>query len=300
MHPSYFIMLRRLPFLLFLLVPIFASLSAEAGRITNVSGKQVKLEIEDTEMNEGQKFFVMIDGKKKGVIVITKIAKGKALGKITKGRAEVDATIEPTTGAKTASADADPGANDDGGGKKKKRKKGKRSRDADGGGGPGTFVGVLGGYAMDSQTVKDAAGNSVAMAGGGYSLKGFGDMPLSGRVGAIARGGIEQLNLTGSGYTTAIMYATADVLIRFAFADEGFQPFVAGGLGIHFPLSKSSTILDVPRISSTTVFFIDLGFNYQMNEGMILVGALEYGLFPPSNDVSTSFITARFGAGWRF
>lgn len=275
---------------------------AQAARISKVKGKQVIIEIESSEINEGQKFFVMIEGKKKGIVLITKVAKGRALGKITKGIAAEEATLEsvgkggagtnPSSGSAGNESEGDPADST------KRRGKGKKSNsDVN----TTTFIGVLAGYAMDSQSVKDTAGNSVSMSGGGYSFKGFADLPLSGSVGAIARAGVEQVNLSGGNYTTSILYATGDILVRYSFSDSGFIPYIAAGLGIHYPLSKSSTILDVPRISSTTVFFVpSLGFNYAMSSDMILVGVVEYGLFPPSNDVSTSLITARFGAGWRF
>lgn len=299
MQRQFFNFAQALSYFVFVLITLIISSGAEAARVTKVSGKQVIIEIETTEMNEGQKFFVIIDGKKKGVVVITKISKGRALGKITKGKAELQATLESTTkSATTARNSVEPSEESGDPGTQKQRGNGKRKAGEEGD--SVTYVGVLAGYAMDSQSVKDTAGNSVSMSGGGYSLKGFGDMPLSGHIGAIGRAGVEQVTLSGGGFSTSILYATIDALIRYSFSDSGFIPYVAGGGGIHYPISKSSSILDVPRISATTVFFGDLGFNYQMSPEMILVGLLEYGYFPPSNDVTTNFITARLGAGWRF
>ena len=140
----------------------------------------------------------------------------------------------------------------------------------------------------------------VAMSGTGYSAKGFIDMPVSSRIGTLIRAGIEQVNLSGGNYTTSLTYATADGLIRYSFSDEGFTPFVAGGLGIHFPVTKTSTILDVPSISSTTIFFFGGGFTYPIRDDLILMTIAEYAYFPPSGSVATNFMTVRAGAGWRF
>lgn len=281
-------------------VTLFANV-ANAARVEKVKDKQVLIDNESTDIHEGEKYFVMIDGKKKGVVKITKVKNGKSLGVLTKGQAQVDSPVEIAGHASKGSGDI---GSDEDILKKRKKKKGKKgSGDGEDSTSP-TIVGVLAGYAMDSQSasVADAAGNvtKVSFSGGGYSLKAFGDIPLTESIGAIARGGIEQVNLANGSNNSAIMYLTADFLVRYSFGSGGFVPFGAAGMGIHFPISKSSTYLDVPRISSTTVFFFDLGFNMKMGESTYFVGVLEYGMFPPSNDVNTSFITGRFGLGWRW
>ena len=96
------------------------------------------------------------------------------------------------------------------------------------------------------------------------------------------------------------MYAAADLLLKYGFTDSTFVPFVMGGLGLHFPISKTSNILDINRISSTTVFYGGAGINWLIGGSTYLQVTGEYGMFPPSNDVSTSFIAARFGLGFRF
>lgn len=285
---------------------------AEAARVEKVKGKQVLIDSESLEMNEGEKFFIVIDGKKKGVVKIDKVKNGKALGKLTKGKAVVDAAVEPVRKANSdasaepsdpdaAPADGTPSEEDILSKSRKKKRKKRASSDHPE---PGLYIGVMAGYAMDSQTVKDPSGASVSMTGSGYSLKVYGDMPISGGLGIIGRGGIEQINLAGHSnslgdVTTAIMYLTGDMLLRYSFSESNFQPFGALGLGFHMPLSKSSGILDVPRISTTTVFFGDLGFNYMMGTSMLTL-AFEYGMFPPSNDVSTSLMTLRAGWAWHF
>jgi hypothetical protein len=69
-------------------------------------------------------------------------------------------------------------------------------------------------------------------------------------------------------------------------------------MGLHYPLSKSSGVLDVQRISATTIFFLGGGFNYSLGDSMYIHATAEYGLFPPSNDVKTSLIALRAGVGW--
>lgn len=314
MHPDFSMNSKRgLPYF-FLALGLSAVIAlsvstADAARVEKVKGKQVLIDSEGLPMSKGEKYFIIIDGKKKGVVKITKVKSERALGTLTKGRAEVDAMVEPTG----RSSKSDSAFSDDDILKGKKRKK-KKSRKDDGDGDgedttPQTIVGFLVGYAMDSQSATvasyDGSGNVVSttkesFSGSGYSLKGFGDIPLSESFGVISRAGIEQLNLSSGSNNSSIMYLTADILLRYSFGSGGFVPYAAAGMGIHFPISKSSTYLDVPRISSTTIFFFDGGFNWAWGETSYLVGALEYAMFPPSNDVSTSFITGRFGMGWRW
>jgi len=280
---------------------LFTPSPAEAARVTKVKDNQILIETESSDIVEGEKYFIIIDGKKKGVVLISKVKKGKALGKLTKGKAEVDALVEPT-GRSSKSANASDG-NDDEILKKKARREKSHGDNAgsEGGHGPTTIVGVMAGYAMNSQNVTFSNGTSLAMTGSGYSLKGFGDIPLSGSLGLIARTGIEQFNVASGSSSTAIMYATADVLLRYSFGETGFVPWVAGGMGIHFPVSKtSSNALDVSGISASTVFFGTLGFTWSLSETSYLLGMFEYGMFPPSNSVTTNLMTARFGYGWNW
>ncbi len=265
------------------------SADAFAARITKTAKKSVMIENEDTEVQVDQKFFVIIDGKKKGLVQITKVSGGKSLGKITKGRAEVDATLEPVGKASA-------------GGKKRRKKDG-----GDEGGGAreqALYIGALGGYSMNNQSVKGLS-ETVSMTGSSFSIKGFADYPLSESLGLIVRLGVDQFGVKGESkergaVKTEIMYGSVDALLRYSFGSGSFSPFAAVGLGIWLPLSKQSDVLDVPRIATTNVILLDVGVNYFLSNRMMLTGLFEYDYFPPSNDVTTSAMTLRFGAGFQF
>ena len=141
------------------------------------------------------------------------------------------------------------------------------------------------------------------MTGSSYGAKAFADLPVSGNFGLIGRFGFENFSVAGSSPTlgsiqTSILYIDADLLARYQFLTGNFHPFPLAGIGIHYPLSKSSGVLDVQRISATTIFFLGGGFNYSINPSMYIHATGEYGLFPPSNDVTTSLIAFRVGVGW--
>src|SRR5437764_502033 len=88
--------MQRCYAILILLTMLTLAVEVHAARVSKVSGKSVLIEMEDLEMQEGEKYYVVIDGKKKGVVQINKVSKGRARGKVTNGRAEVDATVIPT------------------------------------------------------------------------------------------------------------------------------------------------------------------------------------------------------------
>lgn len=273
----------------------FAASSSEAARVTKVGGRKVLIDGSDSEvaLSQGGRYVVIVDGKRKAIIEITQVKGNKAIGRVLKGRAAVNGTLQPLSGAKTASSGS------------------QRSRSGGGGTPFGDLTfGAVAGYAMDSQSVTvtsndGSTSETIAMSGSGFSLKGFGDMPVSGPIGVIGRVGIEQFNVSGSSTSlgsrkTSIMYATVDLMLRYNFMEGDIVPFGAIGLGIHFPLSKTSDVLNTQQVSSTSVFFFTGGLNYKLSETMYLTAMGEYGFFPPSNEVKTSMIAGRAGVGFRF
>jgi hypothetical protein len=126
----------------------------------------------------------------------------------------------------------------------------------------------------------------------------------------MGRFGVEMFNLTGSSTatnctgsascTTSITYLTGDMLLRYEFMTGDFAPFVSAGLGLHFPLSKSTNILDPTQITTTPVFFGGLGFYWRISDDNFIPFMVEYGYFSPSSSVSTYMISARLGYATTF
>lgn len=268
---------------------------ADAAQVSKANAKQVVLKLDGAEsLTVGQRMVVMVGGKKKAIVEISKVQGSQALASIVK------ATPGSLVGGTAVILGGGSSGGDNGGGSTKSASR--RGKRRSGGAGPlgDLTVGGLLGYSMDSQAV-----NGSPMTGSGISLKGFADVPISGGLGAVARAGFEQFSASGTvnnlNAKTTITYLTTDLLIRYSFTKAAFSPFVAGGLGIHFPLSKtSSNALDVAKISATTVFLFNGGANYVISDTMYVQGLLEYGMFPPSNSVSTHFISLRGGVGFRF
>ena len=279
----------------FLGLSLAAREAAQAARVTKVSGSSLIIDLEGADMKAGDRVLLLDGQKKKAIVNLTQVKNGRALGKVAKGSAQVGYDAQPLPAAGGGS----------GGGKKTRTARGSRHRGKD-----QTLIGGMLGYSMDNQTVTAATKESVAMTGSGFSGKALLDMPISGGLGLIGRFGAETFNLTGSsstsacggasGCNTSITYISADLALRYSFLDGDFQPYVSLGLGLHFPLSKSSNILDVNQISTTTLVFPGVGFYWKVAEGSYIPVHLEYGWFPPSNTVTTSLIALRAGYALTF
>ncbi len=271
----------------------FVATSAWAAHVVNSNSTQAIIEFDssDTQMQVGARFLAIEGQKSKGLLEIIQISGMKAKAKILNGSAPISSSLRMAPKGTTNPAVA--------------RKRSLFGRN--------TMVAGIAGYSIDSQTVKatNTSGSvteTVATTGSGFSLKGMGDIPLSGNLGLVGRFGFETFNTSGnsqnslcvgntSACTTSLTYIIGDLLMRYAFSSGDFMPFVLGGLGIHYPMSKSSNILDESKISATTVFYFGGGAYLKLTDRFFVPVTAEYALFPPSNEVSTNYIALRAGFG---
>lgn len=272
---------------------------ASAATIEKVKGSAAIVSYGEDEAQpaKGDKVFATENGKRKALMEVVQIKNGKAKVKITKGKAKEGMEVvggKAKAAADAGEEDADAGAEESGGKKKRPRSAGAATLFKD------MTVGILGGYAMDSQSVTITGSAAQAMTGSGFSVRGFADIPVAGSLALLTRVGAEQFNVMKDDFKSEILYAVVDLMLKYSFAPTGFVPFAMGGLGLHFPISKTSNILDVNRVSSTTVFYAGGGFNFVMGSSTYMQLTAEYGMFPPSNDVTTSLIAVRGGLGFRF
>jgi len=279
---------RPLKTILVSLAIALSSTLAHAATVSQVKGKKVIIDLKNssTPVMEGERYFVVVNGKRRAVIKVTRVKGGRALATVVKGK--------PAVGASLAAA-GKPSFKD--------------TSSSSGSWLNGISVGGVVGFASDSQSVKADNGlgavETVSMTGNGFSFKAFADAPLAGGLGVMARAGMEMFNVsgkttTGKALTTEIPFGTGDLMLRYRFLETGFAPFAAIGLGIHVPFSPTTNALKVDEIGPTTVFFFAGGANYDVSPKLYIHAIVEYGLFPPSNDVSTNMIAGRAGLGYRF
>lgn len=276
---------------------------AEAAKVSRAKGRTVEIEMSagDDFVKGDRANVIGSSGKPVGYLRIVKIKAGKkALAKLEKGKAPIGASVvlkAGTAGSDKASAPS-------------------KSKDEPANPSSDIIIGALVGFDIDSQSVKASSSNgsvteSVSMSGSGFSAKAYADISLGDEFGVIGRFGLETFKVTGTSTNllcqsgtsqnceTTITYLSGDLLARYNFSPGTLNPYAAAGLGIYFPLSKKTNILDETKIASTTVFLLGGGIHWNIGSLYIPV-SIDYGIFPPSNQVSTNFIAGRAGLGWNW
>ena len=75
--------------------------------------------------------------------------------------------------------------------------------------------------------------------------------------------------------------------------------YLAGGLGIFFPMSKSSTAIVEESIDQLVIGEFGAGLDFKMGSYSIPVD-ISYYYFPSGEDVSTNVISIKLGMIWPF
>lgn len=283
-----------------ILVLFMILISAElsfAAQIMKIQGKRVLIDLKNSniDVQTGKKFFVLVAGKRKAIVQVDKVSGTRAIGTILKGRAAVGGTLAappPSAGKKSAVRRSAP-PQDPSQGFSSFDDLLKQ-----------TSFGVTGGLSMDTQDIT-LPDSEISMTGSGLSLRAFADAPLYEKFGVILRLGLEQFNVettTGENtFTTEINYLTGDLLLRYRFMEgDDFTPYIFGGGGVFYPLSKSTNALQIDDLTATSVFYGGAGLNYSLQNGMYLTATGEGGLWLPEESVLTYFLNVRGGVGLRF
>ena len=272
------------------LLTAFISLSADAAVVKRVKGQSVLVDLESDTAQEGDTYFLIDeDGKKKAIVKITKVKETQAIAKIMKGKAVEGMTLlfrpkKEAAGAHAASAGPS------------------QSR---------TFAGALFGFSMADMTVKikQTTTTDANMKGPSFSGHAFFDYAFWEKIGIRTSFGVQQFNSTGdkicgdAGNKTCdanIIYANLNFMGRFVFSTGEFRPWVGGGAGFLFPLSKSSTALTSNSITNTSIGFGAAGFDWFISPTDFIPLSAEYGILPSSADVSANLISIRMGYGTTF
>ena len=270
------------------------SAMAQAATIKAVQSNKVLIDLGSDSANEGDLFFAMSpEGKKLGIIKITKTKGARALGMIVKGRAEKGWNATPR-GTKQAAKPTNDNPPAD---------KGHKTSS------PMAYGGMLG-YAMESQSVTlttaSGATATTSMSGNGFSGYGFFDYNFTDMWGVRAVGGIDSFSVgdsdacpTGS-CTTSITYGTVGGWGRMNIWSGDVNPWIGAGLVFLVPLSSSSTALASSSINTTYALVAGGGVDWKLSPDMFVPVQVEYAMFAPSSGVTTSWIAVRAGLGFHF
>jgi hypothetical protein len=261
-------------FIIILLVCLMNPSEAWTAEISKVKGTQTL--IVDFDGHEGDEYFAVDgSGKKRAIIHIKKARNGRAIGEITKGKAQVGYTITPRG---------------KGGSSKKARHSGKGTME----------IGGIFGYSMDSMSVPVLT-RTENLSGNGFSAKGVIDYPFSSYLEVRLLAGYESFSAKANQFTTDISYLTLDAIGKFiVLPNSGFDPWIGGGIGFGIPFSKSTNVLAEDSIATSTLVYIAGGSDIAIGSDFSVPFQVDYALFLPASDVKTSILAVRLGAMMKF
>lgn len=271
------------------------SFSAHAGKVMKVNGSKVYIMFDQEEPFTTNDYFILnnADGKKLGLVQIKKFKGRKAIGLLKKGKADKGYTTTFKAAGKKAKTQSvvaeDESAEDDDSSSQY----------------PKSRVGVLAGYGMASQDVDQGNLGASSQSGSSIALRGLYDYPLFQSVYFRGMMGAEFFSVSGDGRPltnlsvvtstgTDITYLTMDALFHWSFSKGRSSSFyLIGGLGILYPMSKSSDIIIEDSIDSLAIGEFGGGMEFHLN-GYTLPFEIAYYYFP-SGDVTTSVISLKLG-----
>jgi hypothetical protein len=278
------------------LILLSLSITANAAKVTKVSGGKALIDLEGDTALVGDQFFVVdSSGKKRGLIQVSKVQGGRAIATISKGSATPGSSLQRFQGRMSA----EPSEVNNSRGSASSGKK---------------SWGIMAGMVNSSMNVKSSS-SSMTMSGSSFDLVGYYQTYLDKNISVKAMAGYETLNVTGSApsgwsggtcvagsnCTADIGYLGMNVLIRYSFARTKSLEFTAGGgLGFLFAMQKSSNVLDTAKISTNQTIVGTLGVDWHLDKRTYVPIQFDYAMFPDNNTSSATQMILRAGYGWNF
>jgi hypothetical protein len=287
--------------LIYLFLTLFISSTAYAGVIVKVKGKSALIDLKGGAASPGDSFYTVLpNGKRAGIVRISKVKGEKAIGRVIKGNVAAGMTMElqppkvtgggsEATKTKRASSDSAPANR--------------------------SYWGGLFGYGLDSMdvnvndSVTGAFIKKVSLSGSGFSAKGLFDYEIFSQVWFRFTGGLEMFRVAGPKNCGSlnqqtcdanINYLSMDFIGRYVFSDGSLRPWLGGGVGLLFPMSKEASALQTQSISTTNVIMLSGGLDLFTSPNFYIPMSIEYGLLPKSDEVEASWIAFRVGFGVPF
>ena len=270
------------------LLSVFLSSTSDAAVVKRVKGQSVLVDLESDTAQEGDTYYLINEeGKKKAIVKVTKVKDTQAIAKVLKGQAAEGMTLLYRPQKEKASHTSS-------------ESHGERSKAA--------FGGFLG-FSLSNMTVKltqNTNNPNVNMTGPSFSGHMFFDYNFVEKIGVRITGGVQQFNATGDKYCgntlnqtcdANILYANLGFMGRFIMSSGDFRPWVGGGAGFLFPLSKTSTALASNSITNTSIGFGGAGIDWYVGPTDFIPISIEYGILPSSAEVSANLTSIRIGYG---
>jgi hypothetical protein len=256
-----------------------------AMSLDSIKDSRVLINLDGNAVKPGDTILVSdTSGKRRAFVKVAQVKGNRALGNIVKGKLTMSPSsyvLQPHESGSSAS-------------------RGPRSS-------PPSAWGVAFGYAQNKMSVNAP---SVDMTGSGYNVEGFYERLIDGSVSMLTRFAYQTFKVAGTAATAAcvnsincsvdLSYLGLDGLVKYSFFTPKITYWLGAGLGFSFPMSKSSNVIDVSKISVSQKILGDVGLNWYLNRKTYIPVGFEYAMFPSSGGVSSSQIILRVGYGQTF
>lgn len=271
--------------------------------IKQVKGTQALVEFPN-DVTEGEEYFALNpEGKKVAILVLKKVKGKKAIADVTKGRAQNGySLVSRSTTNSSSSAPVDANTSDSSSTSGQDDFKIKKN----------ALGGLLTLWQNTMSAVEKDATNreeTANMSGTSFGLAGFYDYSFSPNLQVRGIAGYDMYDVsstiaingcdsrTSTKCNVKISYLSFYGNLKYNFTLSNLRLFVMAGTGFMYALSKSSTALKASDITLTQLFTVGGGMDYKLNSKSFIPISIEYGLFPPSEDVKASSIILRLGYG---
>ena len=278
-------------------------LSSHAGVVLKVKGKSALIDLKGDPAAPGDSLYTVLpNGKRAGMVKISKVKGEKAIGRVIKGNVAAGMSTELQPAKVT-------GGGSGSGGPKTKR----ASSDSAPAG--RSYWGGLFGYGLNSMDVNvndSVTGDfrkKASLSGSGFSAKGLFDYEMFSQVWFRFTGGLEMFKVSGPKECGSqnrqtcdanINYLSMDFLGRYVFSNGSLRPWLGAGVGLLFPMSKEASALQSQSISTTNVIMFAGGLDLFTSPNFYIPMSIEYGMLPRSDEVQASWIALRLGFGIPF
>jgi hypothetical protein len=252
-----------------------AGLSAGAATIDKVKGKAVIITMDSDAFNVGESLFIIdTTGKKRGLISINKIKGTKALGKVSKGKAQKGWEVQRKKASEQSS------------------KSGRTTRSA---------IGFTAGTSMDNMSLKFDSGETVAITGSGINARLIFDLNPSLDWGFRFGFGMEQFAAEGQS-AAANCSGLTDCYLRLNYTaiDFGFRKFYGKvwlGLGFSYYIhgGGETTAVASESIKDVSVGIGEVGYSLTIGKRSSIPLAFGIIIMPPSPTVTTTIMFLKSG-----
>ena len=304
-------------FALFFIFMFNAFNDAFAAQVAAVKGKQVLILGDNLET--GGLYYVVNQGKKRGIIRVVKIKGRKALAQLLKGSAGKGYNLvyrpKKAAGATSRTAQRPTSGPSKSGSKNYDKFSEKPSSSFDNKSGyrssskKSYSIGGMLAYHQNSAEVQFPGGAVDSLSGSAIGFKVFGDYPLFDNVHIRGEFGTIPFQAEGdlicpdaNTCNMNINYLGATLWARYMFGSESSKTRFWGGAGasLVFPTGTGDTnAVNTDDIGSTLIFNFGGGADYKINDKYYIPFSAEYSLFPPNDTVSANMIIIKAGLGMR-